>query len=69
MIAPFTFKGRLRQAPYARWSIGIFFLQHAVAVLVFEFHGRTPALDWMFFVAPLRQLVQLGNLASASDIG
>jgi uncharacterized membrane protein YhaH (DUF805 family) len=57
MRFPFAFEGQIRRTSYALWSLGAFFSQHVVVLIVFKAMGEPLALDWWFVVAPLRSLV------------
>jgi uncharacterized membrane protein YhaH (DUF805 family) len=57
MRGPFTFEGKIRRLPYALLSLGLFFSQHLVTILVFDIERRRLAIDWTFYATSLRALV------------
>jgi uncharacterized membrane protein YhaH (DUF805 family) len=56
MIPIFSVHGRLKQLPYALWSLGVFFSQHLIVWIALRAHGVPPVLDLSFFLVPLRSL-------------
>jgi uncharacterized membrane protein YhaH (DUF805 family) len=65
MMSPFSFQGQIGRLPYALWSIGLFFSQHLVALMVITAYGAPPHdPQWMFYVMPLR----FGTLRGAPDL-
>jgi hypothetical protein len=56
VLAPFAFAGKIRPLPYALWSLGIFFSQHLIVLIVFRAWGAPLKLEAWFFLAPLRSL-------------
>jgi hypothetical protein len=71
MLNMLSFQRRMRPAPYALWSLAIFFSQHALACLVLVAHGRSLVplvLDRQFLFMPLQMLARQGGLPSATLI-
>jgi hypothetical protein len=63
MLLPFSFDRQMRPFPYALWAFGMFFSQHAIALLVLAARGPSfapLALDHQFFLMPLQMLARHG---------
>jgi len=60
MRALFSFTGRMDRAPYALWSLVVFFSQHLMTWALFEAVGAAPIIRWTFFINPLPSIVRLG---------
>jgi uncharacterized membrane protein YhaH (DUF805 family) len=64
MRSLFAFEGRIRRLPYVLWSLAVFFSQHLVVLALAGAQARSLALEWWFYLVPLRSLVTL----QASDL-
>ncbi len=68
MVSPFSFRGQIHRLPFALWSVGIFFSQHLVTLIVFRayslpLHFDRPLAYWSFYVTPLRALATLNRVS------
>jgi uncharacterized membrane protein YhaH (DUF805 family) len=62
---PFRFEGRIDRIPYALWSLGVLFSQHALVLLLSPARFRELTADPVFWLMPLRSLA---SIAYASDM-
>lgn len=60
----FSFEGRMKRLPYSLWSLGLFFSQHLLVLILFAAYGVKTPSGWdaapialEFAVAPLRLIV------------
>ncbi|SEO82242.1 hypothetical protein SAMN02990966_02963 [Rhodospirillales bacterium URHD0017] len=58
-----SFKGEMRRLPYALAAFALFFSQH-LALLAFCEQGRTPALDYDFYLVPVHSFRTLYDASS-----
>src|SRR5262245_60657519 len=64
MPLAFSFNGQIRPLAYVLASLGVFFSQHAVAILMFapdRLLLSQSAKDWHFYVVPLETLAKHSN--------
>jgi uncharacterized membrane protein YhaH (DUF805 family) len=65
MTFPLSFEGKMGRFQYALWSAAAFFSQHLAVLIACRLLRKTPDMDVLFWVAPLRSLV---TQAQASDV-
>lgn len=57
MTFPLSFSGKIGRVPYLLWSAAAFLSQHLAVLIACQVLRRTPVMDWVFWVLPLRSLV------------
>jgi uncharacterized membrane protein YhaH (DUF805 family) len=65
MMFPLSFEGRIGRFQYALWSAAAFLSQHLAVLIACRLLRRTPDMDALFWIAPLRSLV---TQAQASNV-
>jgi hypothetical protein len=57
MTFPLSFSGKIGRFQYLAWSAAAFLSQHLAVLIACRMLRRTPVMDWVFWVLPLRSLV------------